>query len=74
MMTFSVVGTRIAFALPLDLRANWVFRITPPHDGARLPRCPPPRDDRRRRAADLDGVSRGGLLSSWPWAARPGEI
>jgi hypothetical protein len=30
MMTIvlAAVGTRVAFALPLDLRANWVFRIT----------------------------------------------
>lgn len=30
MMMFSVVlGTRIAFAMPIDLRANWTFRIAP---------------------------------------------
>ena len=28
-----VVGTRILFTLPLDLRANWVFRITPVRGG-----------------------------------------
>ena len=26
----SVIGARLAFALPLDLRANWIFRIMPP--------------------------------------------
>jgi hypothetical protein len=28
MMALAVVGTRVVFALPLELRANWVFRIT----------------------------------------------
>jgi CubicO group peptidase (beta-lactamase class C family) len=29
LMFFSVLGTRAAFAMPLDLRANWVFRVAP---------------------------------------------
>jgi hypothetical protein len=28
MMALAVVGTRVVFALPLELRANWIFRIT----------------------------------------------
>src|SRR5205807_7115516 len=28
MMALALVGTRVVFALPLDLRANWIFRIT----------------------------------------------
>jgi hypothetical protein len=28
MMTAWVVGTRVVFAMPLDLRANWIFRVT----------------------------------------------
>jgi len=28
MMTLGVVGTRVVFAMPLDLRANWIFRVT----------------------------------------------
>jgi hypothetical protein len=28
MMVLAAVGTRVAFALPLDLRANWIFRVT----------------------------------------------
>ena len=27
MMVLAVLGTRVAFALPLDLRANWIFRV-----------------------------------------------
>jgi hypothetical protein len=28
LVVMAAVGTRVAFAMPLDLRANWVFRIT----------------------------------------------
>ncbi len=28
MMVLALVGTRVAFALPLDVRANWIFRLT----------------------------------------------
>ncbi len=28
-LCFSIIGTRILFTMPLDLRANWVFRIMP---------------------------------------------
>ena len=31
MMTAWVVGTRVVFAMPLDLRANWTFRVTSIH-------------------------------------------
>jgi hypothetical protein len=31
MMTVWVVGTRVVFAMPLDLRANWMFRVTLVH-------------------------------------------
>jgi hypothetical protein len=29
MLAFWVVGTRVAFALPLEMRANWIFRVIP---------------------------------------------
>jgi len=29
MLAFWVAGTRAVFALPLELRANWIFRVTP---------------------------------------------
>lgn len=66
MLAFSVVGARLAFALPLDLRANWIFRIMPPRDG---------RDylTARRRALLAVGVlpvwmaSSALVLSAWPW-------
>src|SRR5437016_6009328 len=34
MMIFWVVGTRVLFSMPIDLGANWVFRITTRLDGA----------------------------------------
>jgi hypothetical protein len=29
MMLFGVLGIRVGFAMPLDLAANWIFRVTP---------------------------------------------
>ena len=29
MMFFAVLGARVGFAMPLDLTANWIFRVTP---------------------------------------------
>jgi CubicO group peptidase (beta-lactamase class C family) len=34
LMTLAVVGTRVAFAFPLDLRGNWVFRVVGLQGGA----------------------------------------
>lgn len=34
LLTFAVIGARAVFALPISLRANWIFRLTaihPPH-------------------------------------------
>ena len=60
-----IVGTRVAFSLPLDLRANWIFRIMPIHPG---PNCLVA----RRRALYAIGVipawagSAALFLSIWP--------
>ena len=35
MMISWVVGTRVLFSMPMDLRANWAFRITSGLDGAK---------------------------------------
>ena len=35
-MGLSVLATRVAFSLPMDLRANWIFRIAPVPQG---PKC-----------------------------------
>ncbi len=34
MLCAAWLGTRTVFSLPLDLRANWLFRVTPPPGGA----------------------------------------
>ncbi len=73
MMGLAVVGIRVAFSIPLDLRANWIFRVT----GARsVPEC-------------LSGARRSLLLLSatpvwivaavfafrqWPWLAAAGHL
>jgi CubicO group peptidase (beta-lactamase class C family) len=73
MMVFSVIGTRFAFALPLELRANWIFRTTPPHDATDYLAA-------RRRAMIGIGVlpvwtvSAVLLLWAWPWQAAIGHI
>ena len=33
MLMTAVLGARVVFALPRDLRANWIFRITPLRGG-----------------------------------------
>jgi hypothetical protein len=33
-LIFWVLGTRTVFTMPLDLRANWIFRVTPVRGGA----------------------------------------
>jgi hypothetical protein len=72
LMMFSVLGTRLAFALPLDLRANWIFRTTPPHEPADYLSA-------RRRSMLAIGVlpvwvmTTIFLLSVWPWRAAAGH-
>jgi CubicO group peptidase (beta-lactamase class C family) len=73
MMMFSVIGARFAFALPLELRANWIFRTTPPHDATDYLAA-------RRRAMIAIGVlpvwtvSAVLLLWAWPWQAAIGHL
>ncbi|MGA8594161.1 MAG: hypothetical protein WB676_05395, partial [Bryobacteraceae bacterium] len=66
MLCLAVLGTRVVFAMPLDLRANWIFRVTPVRGG---PEC--------LAATRLSlfvlgvapvwGASAALLLSIWPW-------
>ncbi len=66
MMISCVVGTRVLFSMPLDLRANWVFRITPGLDGAQYLAA-----DRRSLLAlsviPLWLGSAAVCFSLWPW-------
>ncbi len=65
-MGFWVVGARVVFSLPLDLRANWIFRVLPFRAGQRCLSA-------RRRAllamsvAPAWAISAAFLLVLWPW-------
>ena len=63
---FWVVGARVVFSLPLDLPANWVFRVMPFQAGRRCLR------GRRRALFALSvvpalAISATVLFSLWPW-------
>jgi CubicO group peptidase (beta-lactamase class C family) len=66
LMGFWVVGARVVFSLPLDLRANWIFRVMPFSAGRPCLRA-------RRRAlialsvAPAWVISAALLLALWPW-------
>jgi CubicO group peptidase (beta-lactamase class C family) len=63
---FWVVGVRVVFSLPLDLRANWMLRVMPFEAGGRCLHA-------RRRAvlamavAPACAISAAVLFSLWPW-------
>ena len=66
LMGLWVVGARAVFSLPLDLSANWIFRIMPLSAGSRCLRG-------RRRALYVLSVAPAWALSAaclvpvWPW-------
>jgi CubicO group peptidase (beta-lactamase class C family) len=66
MMGFWVVGARVVFSLPLDLRANWIFRAMPFRAGRQCLRA-------SRRALFAVSVVPAWALSAvllftlWPW-------
>jgi CubicO group peptidase (beta-lactamase class C family) len=66
LMGLWVVGARVVFSLPLDLRANWIFRTMPFRAGRQCLRG-------RRRAliavsvAPAWALSATVLFSLWPW-------
>ena len=73
MMVFAVLAARVAFALPRDLGANWIFRITPLRGGRLLLVS-------RRRALLVVAVvpvwtiAAIGLLTQWPWPQAVGHL
>jgi hypothetical protein len=73
MLGFWLVGVRVLFARPLDIRANWIFRITPVRGG---PRCLAA----NRRSLFVLGIAPvwAGmavlLLSIWPWRPALGHL
>jgi CubicO group peptidase (beta-lactamase class C family) len=66
LMGFWVVGARVVFSLPLDLRANWIFRVMPFAAGRRCLSA-------RRRAVFALSVTPAWAISAallfwlWPW-------
>jgi len=67
-MILCVLGIRVVFSLPLDLQANWIFRITP------IPAGPGCMIARRRALYALSVVpvclgAAALLFSVWPWPA-----
>jgi hypothetical protein len=63
-----ILGTRVAFSRPLDLRANWLFQITPVQGGATC------QSATRRALLALSVLpvwlgSAAVLLLYWPWMA-----
>jgi len=65
-MILGVVGMRMVFSLPMDMRANWIFRVTP------IPAGPGCMIARRRALYALSVlpvclVSAALLFSIWPW-------
>ena len=73
MILLSVVGMRIVFAMPLDLKANWIFRMAPVLAGANCLAA-------RRRAMLALGVLpvwiglAALLFCVWPWRAAAGHL
>jgi CubicO group peptidase (beta-lactamase class C family) len=72
-MGFSVIGMRVLFAMPLDLRSNWVFRVTPARGGRACLNA-------RRGAFVLLGVMPTWSLFAillfwrWPWRGAAGHL
>jgi hypothetical protein len=65
-LCFYVLGTRIIFTMPLDLRANWIFRLTPVRGG--------PKSLSAARFSlyllawfPMWTCSAAWFLSNWPW-------
>jgi hypothetical protein len=73
MMGFAMIGTRVAFSIPLDLRGNWIFRVT---GARRVPECLA--GSRRSllllSAAPVWMASAVFCLWMWPWRAAAGHL
>ena len=50
LLFFLIVGLRVSFSIPMEVRANWLFRLTDPFSRRRLP---------ERRAQDTAAVGAG---------------
>jgi CubicO group peptidase (beta-lactamase class C family) len=73
LMGFWVVGMRAVFSLPLDLPANWIFRMTPVHAGLDCV------SSMRRSLWTLSvapawAISAIVFLAFWPWRPAAGHL
>jgi CubicO group peptidase (beta-lactamase class C family) len=73
MMGFAVIGARVAFSIPLDLRGNWIFRVT---GARRVPEC---LAGARRSlvlisAAPVWTASAVACFRLWQWRAAAGHL
>lgn len=66
MLCLASAGTRAVFSLPLELRANWLFRIAP-LDGLRQPLAATRRSLWLLGVAPVWMASAVVLLAIWPW-------
>jgi CubicO group peptidase (beta-lactamase class C family) len=73
MLSFAMIGTRVAFSIPLDLRGNWVFRVT---GARRVPEClvAARRSLLLLSAAPVWILSAVGCFWLWPWRAAAGHL
>ena len=73
MMGFAMIGTRVAFSMPLDLRGNWIFRVT---GARRVPEClvASRRSLLLLSAAPVWAVSAMFCIWRWPWQAAVGHL
>ncbi len=73
MMVLAVAGTRAVFSLPLDLRANWIFRITSVRGGPKTVAA-----SRRAllalAAAPVWLITATLCLRLWPWQQALGHL
>jgi len=73
MMCVWVMGTRVVFSMPLELRANWIFRVTPVRGGRESLTA-----NRRSlvvlAVAPVWMASATLLLSIWPWRPVAGHL
>jgi CubicO group peptidase (beta-lactamase class C family) len=73
MTLFAVLAGRLAFAMPRDLPANWIFRVIPARDSAQYTSA-------RRRAlivlstAPVVTAWAAALFSLWPWRPALGHV
>ena len=73
MMCFCVVGTRVVFSMPLDLRANWIFRLAEVR-GMTQYLAAIRRPLFVLALAPVWASSAALLLSVWPWRQAAGHL